>query len=117
MFGAGAKAGDSKIASRLKAGGMGTLFLARRTGAAGFARPVAIKVVHPHLSSDPTFVQMFLDEAKLCARIDHPNVVHVEELGQRDGTYFLVMEYVAGCSLQQVLSALARRGRRLTPEL
>ncbi|MCA9602492.1 MAG: serine/threonine protein kinase, partial [Myxococcales bacterium] len=63
------------------------------------------------------FVTMFLDEAKLSARITHPNVVHVEELGQRGTFYYLVMEYVHGCSLSQLVRALRGRGRRLTPEL
>src|SRR5690242_1710959 len=98
-------------------GGMANLFLGRRTGAAGFQKVVAIKVIHPHLARDPSFVRMFVDEALISARIEHPNVVHVEELGQAEGTYFLVMEYVHGCSLAQLGSALARMGRRMSPEL
>ncbi len=109
--------GNYEIVSHLKAGGMATLYLARRTGAAGFARHVAIKVVHPHLGQNQSFVRMFLDEAFLSARIQHPNVVHVEELGEADGVYFLVMEYVHGAALSQLLKALAVRRRRLTPEL
>ena len=61
---------------------MASLFLARRTGAAGFSRDVAIKVVHPDLANDAQFRQMFLDEALLSSRIHHPNVGHVEELGE-----------------------------------
>jgi len=110
--------GNYEIISHLKAGGMATLYLARRTGVAGFARHVAIKVVHPHLAKqNGSFVRMFLDEALLCARIHHPNVVHVEELGESDGVYFLVMEYVHGAALSQFMKALAERKRRLTPEL
>ena len=110
--------GNYEIISHLKAGGMATLYLARRTGVAGFARHVAIKVVHPHLAKqNGSFVRMFLDEALLCARIHHPNVVHVEELGEADGVYFLVMEYVHGAALSQFMKALAERKRRLTPEL
>jgi serine/threonine-protein kinase len=96
---------------------MATLFLARRVGAAGFSKHVAIKVVHPHLAEDPNFVQMFVDEALLSAQIQHPNVVHVEELRQVDGAHFLVMEYVSGCALSQLLRELAKRGRRLSPQL
>ncbi len=116
MIDVGDKLGDYEIVARLKAGGMATLFLARRQGAAGFARHVAIKVVHAHLSGDKQFVQMFVDEALLCARIQHPNVVHVEELGDSDGMYFLVMEYVHGASLGQMIRALAKKQRRLAPE-
>jgi eukaryotic-like serine/threonine-protein kinase len=114
----GDKLGAYEIVAQLKRGGMATLYLAQRTGAAGFAKQAAIKVVHPHLADDRSFVQMFLDEARLSARIDHPNVVHVYELGEGDdGMYYLVMEYVHGCSLSQLLRALAREGRKLTPEV
>ncbi len=117
MIDVGSKVGDYEIIAQLKSGGMATLFLGRRGGASGFSRHVAIKVVHPHLGRDSTFVRMFVDEAKLSARISHPNVVHVEELGESDGTHFLVMEYVHGCSLSDMLKALSRMGRRLSPDL
>lgn len=117
MFYVGDHIGDYEIVANLKAGGMATLYLGRRAGAAGFAKHVAIKVIHEHLACDAQFVQMFVDEALLSARIHHPNVVHVEELAELDGTYFLVMEFVYGCSLAQLLGALGRRKRRMSPEL
>ena len=117
MFRVGDKVGDYEIVARLRSGGMATLFLARRIGASGFHKHVAIKMVHPHLAQDPTFVQMFVDEALLSAQIDHPNVVHVEELRQIDGNHFLVMEYVDGCSLALLMLELAKRERRLHPDL
>jgi len=94
---------------------MGSLYLGRRKGAAGFARLVAIKVIHSHLASDDSFVRMFVDEALLSSQIVHPNVVHVEELGEQNG-HFLVMEYVHGCSLSQLLRELAKEERRLRCE-
>jgi len=117
VFELGDRVGEYEIVARLKSGGMATLFLAHRRGAAGFQRFVAIKVVHPHLATDPSFVRMFVDEALLSARIVHPNVVHVEELGEAEGTYFLVMEYVHGCSLSLLVRALARRKRMLSSEI
>ncbi len=117
MFRVGDKVGLYEIVAELRAGGMATLFLGRRAGAAGFAKLVAIKVVHEHLAEDPVFVQMFVDEALLSARIQHPNVVHVEELRELNGHHFLVMEFVQGCSLGQLVAALIRRKRRLSPEL
>jgi serine/threonine-protein kinase len=117
VFEVGDRIGEYQIVARLKSGGMATLFLAQRRGAAGFQRFVAIKVVHPHLASDPAFVRMFVDEALLSARIVHPNVVHVEELGEAEGTYFLVMEYVHGCSLSLLVRALARRKRMLAVDI
>ncbi len=109
--------GDYEIVARIRAGGMATLYLGRRRGAAGFAKPVAIKLIHPHLAEDPAFVKMFVDEARLSAAIADPHVVHVEELAQHDGTLFLVMEYVDGCSLAHLMRALAARGRRMSPDL
>ncbi len=123
MLRVGETVGPYEILARLKAGGMATLFVGQKRGAAGFARHVAIKVVHEHLATDEEFVRMFVDEALLQARIHHPNVVHVEELGEVPGepgappVHYLVMEYVYGCSLSQVMDALARRDRRLSPEL
>ncbi|MBK8170562.1 MAG: protein kinase [Sandaracinaceae bacterium] len=117
MIDVGSKLRDYEIIAHLRVGGMATLFLGKRQGAAGFAKLVAIKVIHPHLAKDQNFVRMFVDEALISARIDHPNVVHVEELGEFDGTKFLVMEYVHGCSLSQLLGTLARDSRRLAPEL
>ncbi len=113
----GSRIGDFQIIAPLKSGGMATLFLGRKVGPAGFARPVAIKVVHAHLAVDQSFVEMFLDEARLSASIRHPNVVHVEALGETQGIYYLVMEYVHGCTLQQFVQKLGRQGRKLAPEL
>ena len=106
-----------EIVARLSSGGMATVFLGKRGGAGGFAKHVAIKVVHPHLSEDPAFVEMFLDEARLSARIEHPNVVHVHDLGDADGTYFMAMEYVAGTSLAQLLRVVGQKKLRLAPEV
>jgi serine/threonine-protein kinase len=109
--------GGYEILARLKSGGMASLYLGRRIGTSGFSRHVAIKFIHDHLAEDQDFVRMFVDEALLQARISHPNVVHVEELGERDGKHFLVMEYVHGCALSQLLRSLARRDRALPHEL
>ena len=107
----GSTLGGYRILARLRAGAMGVLYLARRIGPAGFSRPVAIKVIHDHLAANKRFGRMFVDEAKLSARIDDPNVVRVEEFGQADGRYYLVMEYVHGASLAQTIAVLRKRGR------
>ncbi|MFO0713260.1 MAG: serine/threonine-protein kinase [Sandaracinus sp.] len=110
--------GGYEVLAKLKAGGMATLYLGRRKGAAGFSRYVAIKFVHEHLAEDADFVRMFVNEALLQSRISHPNVVHVEELGETpEGQHFLVMEYVHGCSLSQLMSKLAKKSRALPLEV
>jgi serine/threonine protein kinase len=109
------RVGEYEIVRELRAGGMGTLVLGRRQGPAGFARHVAIKLLHPHLAAEPDYVQMFLEEARLASRFRHPNVVAVEELGEENGAYYLVMEYVNGCSLSELLQRLGNAGRGLAP--
>jgi len=90
---------EKKIAS----GGMATVHLGRLLGQVGFARTVAIKRLHPHLASDPDLVSMFIDEARLAARVRHPNVVPTLDVVATPGEVFLVMEYVAGESLARLL--------------
>lgn len=106
-----------EILSHVTSGGMASLYLGRRRGAAGFSKLVAIKVVHPHLAREGKFVRMFLDEARLASRIQHPSVVSVEELLEDGGTYLMVMEFVHGCSLFQLIKKLAKQGRRLSVDL
>jgi serine/threonine-protein kinase len=108
--------GDFEVVGRLGAGGMATLYVARRADEPTPV-PVAIKVVHQHLSADWEAMRWFIDEALISIRIRHPNVVRVDELGEQSGLYYLVMEYVHGASLAQLLAALGRRGKRLDPWL
>jgi len=84
-------------------GGMATVHLGRLRGPAGFARTVAIKRLHPQLARDPEFVSMFLDEARLAARIQHPNVVSVLDVVAAEGELFLVMDYVHGESVAKLI--------------
>jgi len=88
--------------AELASGGMATVHLGRLRGQAGFSRTVAIKRSHPGFAKDPEFVSMFLDEARIAARIQHPNVVPVLDVEARDGELFLVMDYVHGESLARL---------------
>src|SRR4051794_2927684 len=80
--------GDYEIIKPLRVGGMATLYLARRHGAAGFSRLVALKMIHSSLVAQPGFIAMFIDEARICSQISHPNIVHVEEFGMIDGAHY-----------------------------
>ncbi|MEQ9500291.1 MAG: serine/threonine-protein kinase [Deltaproteobacteria bacterium] len=106
--------GGYELVERVGRGGMASLFLARRAGARGFVRPVAVKLVHSHLLEDSNFVEMFIDEANVCARLSHPNIVHIEELVEVDGALFIVMEFVEGCSLGKLLN-FTRKQRQQVP--
>jgi Protein kinase domain/PEGA domain len=101
------------IIDRLAVGGMAEILLGRVTGPSGFERPVVIKRILPHMAHSPEFCAMFLDEAKLVARIRHPNVVQVHELAETDGELFLVMEYLEGESLSGILRRLVARGESM----
>ncbi len=93
----------------LAAGGMATVHLGRLLGPVGFARTVAIKRLHQQFASDPEFVTAFLDEARLAARIRHPNVVPTLDVVADQGQLFLVMEYVQGESVSRLLKLLQKR--------
>ncbi len=97
----------------LAAGGMATVHIGRLLGPVGFARTVAIKRLHPQYARDPEFVSMFLDEARMCARIRHPNVVPTLDVVATQGELFLVMDYVQGESLAHLIRAVAKRGDRI----
>lgn len=114
MLEVGDRLAGYEILAHLKNGGMATLYLARHESDPGI---VALKVVHQHLSDDSQAVRMFVHEAALTSRIKHPNVVRVDRMVEAQGAYFIVMEYVHGCSLAQLLQGLIRRRRRMSPEL
>lgn len=105
--------GRYALYDELASGGMATVHLGRLLGPVGFARTVAIKRLHPQHAKDPEFVAMFLDEARLAARIRHPNVVATLDVVATSGEVFLVMEYVAGESLASLLGAVSRAKERI----
>ncbi|HEX6244349.1 MAG TPA: serine/threonine-protein kinase [Polyangiales bacterium] len=117
----GTQLGGFTIVEELATGGMGTVFLARRTGLSGFGQPVAVKVIHPHLAQDRGFVEMFVDEARIASCVHHPNVCAVLEFGKARGTFFLAMEYLQGETWAATLRALRQcprsPGRRLESNL
>jgi len=95
--------GNYQLLKKLATGGMAEVWLARKTGIEGFERLVVIKRILPHLAEDPEFVQMFLNEAKIAARFNHPNIAQIYDLGEVNGTYFIAMEYVHGEDLGRVM--------------
>jgi serine/threonine protein kinase len=96
---------------------MADVFKARVQGPAGFERIFVVKRILPHLSDDPQFTRMFIEEAKLSARLNHPNIVQVFELGAVDKEYFIAMEYVKGRDLAETMRTLWARIGPPRPEL
>ena len=92
---------------RIASGGMATVYLGRLRGAVGFWRLVAIKRAHPHLAEDAAFSRMFMAEARLASRIHHPNVVPVQDVERLQNELLLVMDYVEGATLSDLLASTA----------
>ena len=103
--------GRFQVLDRLATGGMAEVFICVERQLAGLERLVVIKRILPHLAVHDAFVEMFLAEARYVARINHPNVVQIHELGEDSGLPFLSMEYVAGCSLRDLLVAAIEAGQ------
>jgi serine/threonine protein kinase len=101
----------------IASGGMATLHIGRRLGEAGFVRTVAIKRLRGNFASDPRFVAMFIDEARIAARIRHPNVTATVDVFRHEDELCLVLEYVHGESLKALLRAEIERGGRVAPRI
>src|SRR5271170_779564 len=86
----------------IAAGGMATVHFGRLLGPVGFSRTVAIKRLHAQFAAEPEFVRMFVDEARLAARVRHPNVVATIDVVATEGKLYLIMEYVQGESLTKL---------------
>jgi serine/threonine protein kinase len=98
-----------RVIERLESGGMAEVFRGEAESLAGFKKAVAIKRVLPHLAQNDKFIRMFLDEARLCARLNHANIVQVFDIGHVENTYFIVMEFVDGVNLKAIVEHLRSR--------
>jgi serine/threonine-protein kinase len=106
--------GKYLLLRQLAVGGMAEVYLARVSGPHGFEKECVIKRILPSLSADQQFVQMFLDEARIAARLSHPNIVQIYDLGTVGANdYFLAMEHVHGVDLQQIVDAESKRNGRV----
>ncbi|MGE0784793.1 MAG: serine/threonine-protein kinase [Sandaracinaceae bacterium] len=108
--------GSYDLLKLLAQGGMGRVYLARERGEGGFTRLVALKKIHDHLSRERAFVDMFLDEARIASRIQHPHVCSVYDFGRAGNAYFIAMEYLKGLPLSEVLRELGTRPPEDSPE-
>lgn len=107
--------GKYTLVSHLATGGMAYVYLARQSGFAGFEKECVIKRILPHLAENQEFLEMFLDEARLVARLSHPNIVQIFDLGQTEKDFFLAMEYVDGCDLGKLLRRAQEQGAPAVP--
>jgi serine/threonine protein kinase len=108
--------GNYQLVEKLAMGGMAQLYLARRRSK-GVDRTVVLKRILPHLAEDTAFVTMFLDEARIAARLHHPNVIEILDLGAEGDSYFIAMEYIHGEDLRRITKRGIETGQRLPPPL
>ena len=106
--------GKYQILAELGRGGMSRVYLAAVAGPGGFNKLVVLKVLLNELTTeDPSFVDMFLDEAKLAARLNHPRIVQTNEVGSEDDRYFIAMEYLDGQALHRIVRRATKEGSAL----
>ncbi|HJK96761.1 MAG TPA: serine/threonine-protein kinase [Polyangiaceae bacterium LLY-WYZ-14_1] len=104
---------DYLLIGALGRGGMAEVHLALQDGPRGFRKLVVIKRLLPHLADEPGVVQMFLDEARLAARLEHPHVVRTEKVGEAEGRHFIAMEYLDGEPVSRIMREVTRQGARI----
>lgn len=93
---------------KLGEGGMAEIFLARQRGLGGFQKELVIKRIHRELARNERYVELFLDEARIAANLNHPNIVHIYDIGKAYGTYYIAMEFIHGADLMDI----CRRGMK-----
>ena len=108
--------GSFEILRKLARGGMAEIFLARTSGPSGFEKLVVLKKILAKYADKPRYVQLFLDEAKLAASLDHPNIAQTYDIGMSDGSYFFTMEYLHGQDVRSILHRSWRIGERFPIE-
>jgi serine/threonine protein kinase len=109
----GALLGRYELTRLISVGGMAEIYLARSGGIAGFEKRVVVKRILPHFAGRASYVEMFLAEARLAALLDHPNIVHVYDIGESTGYYYYAMEYVEGVDLRAIVLAERQAGRQV----
>jgi eukaryotic-like serine/threonine-protein kinase len=105
--------GRYQLLTKLASGGMAEIYLARQQGLEGFEKLLVIKRILPHLAEDEEFIQMFLDEARIAARLNHPNIVQIFDLGAIGDSFFIAMEYIHGEDVRRVWKQADAAGKPL----
>jgi TonB family protein len=113
----GIKFGQYVLVDKIATGGMAEVWKARMRGVEGFQKIVAIKKILPHLSDNQDFIEMFVDEAKLAAQLNHNNIIHIYDLGKIQSSYYIAMEYIDGHDLKTILRRGEERDQPMSVEL
>jgi TonB family protein len=113
----GIRFGQYVLIDKIASGGMAEVWKARMRGVEGFQKTVAIKKILPHLSDNQEFIEMFIDEAKLAAQLNHSNIIHIYDLGKISNSYYIAMEYVDGHDLKAILKRAQERDQPMMVEV
>ncbi len=100
--------GKYKLISKIGSGGMSEVYRAKLYGPGGYEKDVAIKLLLPHLAGEQEFLKMLMDEARIASLLDHPNIVHIFELGEFERVHYISMEYVEGYDLRNILRLIGK---------
>ncbi len=103
--------GRYQLLKKLATGGMAQIYLARQVGPEGFEKLLVVKRILPHLAENEDFITMFLDEARIAARLNHPNIVQIFDLGAQDDSFFIAMEFIHGEDVRRVWKHSEREGK------
>jgi eukaryotic-like serine/threonine-protein kinase len=109
--------GTFQLVNKIAEGGMATVYEAQQLGPSGFAKRIALKVIHPHYAQRPEFLQLFIDEAKLSANLLHGNIVQIYQLGEVAGDFFIAMEFIPGPTLRSIIDRHREVGRAMPQTL
>ncbi|HVE77598.1 MAG TPA: serine/threonine-protein kinase [Gemmatimonadaceae bacterium] len=110
-------AGTFRLLRKIAEGGMATVYEAEQLGPHGFAKRIALKVIHPQYAKQREFLQLFIDEAKLVANLLHGNIVQIYQLGQVGGDFFIAMEFIRGPTVRAVIDRHRELGEPIPPAL
>jgi TonB family protein len=111
------RVGEYLLEEKIGVGGMAEVWMARRLGVEGFEKRVAIKKILSDPTDNQAFIDMFIDEAKLAAQLNHNNITHIYELGRSGPDYFIAMEYVEGADLRKILNVARKQGKTVPAAL
>src|SRR3712207_3641844 len=109
--------GSFRLVRKIDEGGMASVYEAEQLGPHGFAKRIALKVIHPRFAEQNAFLQLFIDEAKLSANLLHGNIVQIYQLGELGGNYFIAMELIRGPSVRDLIDRHRELGRPIPPGL
>ncbi|HEY3286469.1 MAG TPA: serine/threonine-protein kinase [Gemmatimonadaceae bacterium] len=110
-------AGQFRLLRKVARGGMATVYEAEQIGPAGFTKQIALKIIHDRYATQPEWLQLFIDEAKLSANLVHGNIVQIYQLGEVDQEYFIAMEFIKGVTLRALIDRHRQMGEPMSPAL